>query len=371
MRKAIVGLFTTLIALIVSTTVLTFAWYGSSNKLRIDTFTLQFSGEGAIYIGADPSKTPDKAELKYEELKQTGEFVPVSAMLASSWMKAKQQSPTFFNNYTTADAKFIETKSGKYVQPCETIATEGFYSQDIYLYSPSSYTAVIDSEKTFIKPNLEKNKAMAKKIKEERIDPRTQEEILEELNKIVESTRISILTLHEDRYSYSIIDPNKNMEELVRYGGLLDSDLSREYDYLTDENKDRYEILFGEVNDRSLIKYKEKTESSILPVGEPTWYNSGHAKNCYPIDLENSVGLEIKEEPSLSLEENKDYLNNVSSLTTEEKNKLTLIPINASQTTHIVVSIYLEGWDNDNINDTMAASFDCNINFKTMDRHII
>ena len=44
--------------------------------------------------------------------------------------------------------------------------------------------------------------------------------------------------------------------------------------------------------------------------------------------------------------------------------KQVLIPVFANKISKIVLSFYLEGWDLDNINETMDAGFDINLAFK-------
>lgn len=370
MKKAITGLFLTIIALIVTSVSLSLAWYSNSNILKIESFELELAGNEELYIGTNPDEEFTRQHLSASDLKEVGKFKPVSAMFSSKWMKDKATNPTFFDSYQSNESNFDDPDNPHYAIPVETAAEDGFFSQEIYLYSKSSYCAVIDTQETYIRANHEMNLARARELIREG-DQRSEEEITNELDQIADSTRISILTTHEDRYAYSILDPNKKENEIVRYGGLLDNDLSGQYEFLTAKNLDRYEILFGEVNDRSLIRYGEKTSEEIPPEGKVNWYNSGHAKNCYPVDFYKSTGLEIKQEPSLSLTENDVYLDKLSSLSPEEKDKLLIVPIDARKPTRIVVSIYCEGWDKDNINDTMAASFDVKLSFKTMSRHII
>ena len=51
------------------------------------------------------------------------------------------------------------------------------------------------------------------------------------------------------------------------------------------------------------------------------------------------------------------------SITLEEAEKQVLIPVFTNKITKIVLSFYLEGWDLDNINETMDAGFEINLAF--------
>ena len=376
-KKIIVGSFVSVITLLVCSTALSFAWYDTSDVLKIDNMEVSLSGDEDLLIGLKKSskKSDYKSVIEQSELKTVDKFKPVSSMCSNNWMKDKAKDPTFYDSYDMGDATFVPGEPG-YVLPVETKATSGYFSQELYLYSEHDYAAVLD-ENTFLVPDLEKNKAQAKKFAEEHPEMGTEAEILAQLNALVNSARISVLVTTDDFYAYKIIDPYRQSNAPTLLGGTLDTDLDGIIDYWTKADQTKYEILFGEVNDRSKIIYDFNEEDpEPLPNEERTWYNAKHAKDTNIIDLDASSenGLEIKQECALSVSENAALTERLLSggvLTPKEKEAYLYMPVEAFTPTRIVLSIYFEGWDFDNINSTMAASFKTDIGFKAIDKALL
>lgn len=383
MRKLIVGSFLCLITMLVCSTAFSLAWYATSDFLQIQYFELNIAGDEELFIGLKNST--DKKDysqlIEQSQLKTVDKFKPVSSMCSYKWMDKKAQNPILYESYNKGSMQFIDptgTTPG-YVLPEEIPAESGYFSQELYLYSEKNYYAVLDASTTFV-IDEEKNKARAHELADAHPEMGTYEEILAQLNLLVQSARISVLTTRDDFYSYKIVDPFRNSNKPTQFGGLMDSDLDGEFDYWTKSTGstyEKYEILYGEVNDRSKIVYDYNAEQhETLPTDERTWYNAQHSKNTNIFDLikSNENGLTIKNESALSITENAEItqrLKDHGSLTEEEKQSYVYIPVDAFKPTRIVLSIYFEGWDFDNINCTMSGSFKTDIAFSVMDRSIV
>ena len=124
--------------------------------------------------------------------------------------------------------------------------------------------------------------------------------------------------------------------------------------YYDNDLNDNKEICFGEIYNREKLIYKDSPEQddSIFS-GIPSVFNARHEKGVYALDWEASLE---------NMEKGVDY-GIEQSITLEEAQKQVLIPVYSDNYTKIVLSFYLEGWDKDNINETMDAGFDINLAF--------
>lgn len=375
MKRLFVGSFTAIAAVLVCSASISLAWYESDHTLYIDTFDVSLSKIGDFAISLDGINYKDRIEQS--ELKQVEYFKPVSSMCSSTWMNALSDYPVFYGDYDYSKMKFVSDVSGQtpgYVEPELIPAQNGYFSQEFYLRSEANYTAIIDPSTTFY-ADEEKNAVTAKNLAITHPEMGTEAEIKAKLDGLINSARISFLIMDEYKsvYYYKIIDPTRNND--VYLGGILDGDLSGTFDYWTKSDKSKYEILFGEVNDRSLIKYKYNESYVPTPYEDRTWYTASHEAKTNIIDFENSTGLNIKKEVSCSLAENETLVNENllggKGLTDEEKASLVYIPLKAYRPTRVVISIYFEGWDYDNLNSTMNGSFKSNIVFNVVDPNIV
>jgi len=372
MKKSIVLFFISLIILCASATAFSTAWFISSDQLRIDAFELSVNASDDLLISLTNEEDgyTDKID---QSISDDDFFIPVSSMMSSNWMKTHSHNPVF---YSHADRNYneMDEKDGvKYVIPKESIATEGFYSQEFYLKSEAPKIAYLDTsrgEMTFIKPDILRNEAHCDELISSGDSQNSKDEIIAKLNNLVKSLRISVLIDREDSYDYKIFDPYK--EENVLYGGVVDSDCLGMYDVKVDTSENvNYEVLYGEVSNREKILYSYNEETNRKQGS--TWIDSGHYANTKTIDLNASIanGVNIAEEQSMTFEENNNIINNLMNSLPADSEKTLLIPLDSNVPTRIVVSIYMEGWDKDNIDSTMGASFNAQLTFGILDRHII
>lgn len=374
MEKRIISLSLILGTLLVTTTVTsTLAWYQARNVVYINDIDITLRAKEDLFIATKDQEDAYKQFIDYSELKKIGDFKPVSSMFSSKWISQKETTPTFYDIYNDG-GNLVEENGVFYGEPTEEIATEGFYSQEFFLKSKSRYYAVLDPNelRTFIVPNEEKNAIVAQKMHDKNPSLGTVEEIIEKLNNLVNSIRFSILVDYKDHYDYKIFDICKN--GITKLGGIMDTDTNGFYDYATNYAPNtRYETVFGEVNDRSLLKYNYNSTATD-PVDNPSWFHAAHADDVYMVDMEKSIenGFEIAEEVSTTLAEYDELKQKVEKgiSTKEEREDFLYIPVDANEATRIVISIYLEGWDLDNVNETMEASFDCQFTFGVIDRNI-
>ena len=280
---------------------------------------------------------------------------------------AKKALPSYLKNAKADMPVFYdETKASSYENANITVAASGgYFSQKLYFMSDDDIFVTIDPNSTYINPNTEYNKGYAEVLYDEyqngdddSLKNLTKEEIEERLNKLVEAMRYSILIPSEQDYDYAIIDPHKK-EDTV-FGGLLDNDIDRYYDYFIKESDHQYyERLYGEYTGVPKYYDNPRTSDSALEIhgddSSANAFNARHKDGVYEINWEKSETeghLEIATENSIALEDfNKD-------------NKPFRIPVYRNQPQEIVLSIYIEGWDLESINHTKGAKFDSNIRFK-------
>ena len=355
-KKIILTLYVSIIAL--STVGLSFsiAWYSNSTKLKVDAFRLSIDTEDELKISTTAEYSDSKTHLTQADLKTTTLFTPVTTAHSADWIAAKSQTPVFYDD--TLGNIDLELK----------VMQSGYYSQDLYLFSDNDVFVTIDPTSTFMNPNLGYNYSHAQAVwnrvqtsddpADEYLKGLSVDEIEERLNKIVEAMRFSILVPEIEHYQYAIIDPHK--DEDVYLGGLLDNDIDRYYDY-EEVNNELVESVQGEINDRSLIAYKDAPIVDTdyeNPSREPNAFNAKHKAGVKLFDRETSInvnGLQIAKEKSLSLDE-----------FTNDKRPFAplLIPVYKNQPNKIVVSIYIEGWDLESVNYTMGATFNAGLQFQ-------
>lgn len=333
---------------------LTLAWYGSSDRLKVNSFDIDMNGDVQLLMSTSKDLSTFKQELKTSDLvEEEFMFAPVSSIYTNEWFSQKKDMPVFY------DCSSPVSKDGTELR--ET-ATSGFFSKKIYLLSNAvDYYAALDVSKCAFNSNDAANAIRAQDLHAQFKDTSV-EDIAKSLNELKNCLRMSILVNTENYYRYYIIDPYKEENEEVLFGGVLDNDADGYYDYYQDgENKIEY--VYGEIEDRSKAKYVDPVDPNgyvdkIKSKGS-FYGNSFVAKNridAYAFDKASSTELKIAKEESY-------YLSDADGYDTE-----ILIPCYHGEPTEIVVSIFLEGWDKACINQTMGACFDTNISFKLLRR---
>ena len=358
--KAILSLMIGTIALSVLSLSFSLAWYASSDRLLVNTIDIDLRGEAHLLISTSPEKETFKESLETEELNSVKEFIPTSSMYQSRWMNNKSDTPVFYDTSSDIALEGI---------PKLQTTSSGFYQQKIYLLSDINYYATLSGVDSLFKSDETANSLRAQALTSE-IKDLTEEEIETKLNNLVNSLRVSILVPDEEYYRYYIVDPTKKENEITYYAGLLDNNADGYYDTYSerDENDNlvEKEIIYGEIDNRDQVKYNDPTSDTLSPTNQEFdkfthrfFGNSFEGKSketAYTFNKEQSkeAGVVFKEEPSISLEELEGY------------NSPLLIPCYRGQVREIVVSIYLEGWDEDCYNSTMGASFISTLSFKLL-----
>lgn len=356
-RRLISGLFLGMIAMSVISLSFSIAWYASATALRVDpvNITIDSDRELKISVVDDPSKFTDK--LVYDDLDDdAGRFAPVSSVFSYAWMATRASKPVFY------DQSYYWGSVG---EPDHRAAYFGYFSKELYLSADDDVYVTVDMEETKIIPNRESHEQFADQHAAEYPDL-TKEEIIARLSEISKAMRFSILVPlaegdEDSVYSYSVIDPNRQVgESKPLFGGPLDNRNDKNdhcYDTFM-ENGELYETVYGDVNDRSLIVYDSKLAADDEYEGENSAFNATHKAGTHPFNYEASYanGMRFAEENSYSYQELTDHPELVRIPVSRDPNK----------PRKIVVSVYLEGWDPRSINSTMGASFLANLSFKIL-----
>ena len=340
-RRLTIAAFLGVISLGITSLSFSIAWYASSTQLDIDGLNITVDADRDLKISTSTDLASFKGKLTYGELDRVEKFDPCSSMFKSEWMDQKASKPEMYR-YDMP----VTDSSGR---PHHNKATKGYYSQSLYLLANDDVLVTIDTETFSLVPDVTLNEMYIEKVKA-RFPEYTKEELLIRLNSLVDCMRISILDPDEETYNYTILDPTKDEEILL--GGREDLGKDDYYDYYT-SSTGMYETVYGEVENRETIKYGERADEDIETTGELTSFNAKTKKNVHPFDLEASIenGLVIKTEDSIALNE------------VEEK---IAIPVKADKPKEIVLSIYMEGWDEDCTNAHMGGSFILDVDFKVL-----
>lgn len=339
MNRKVLLFYLVMILCLVSSVSVTAAWYVDNRNLYVKDFDIGFNGDKEVKIGTTEEEFYE--DIPSSDILEVEGFVPVSSMYSYKWLEQKKTTPEFRQSYSSLTTE-SEMDSG--------IAKKGFYSQEFYLYSERNVIVSL-AEETKVEPNVKKNLETAKKIKDEYPDL-SQDKILDNLNSIANSLRISILVPDENYYSYFIIDPKKD-DEKIYFVGRLDNNADGYYDF-----KAGKERLFGEYEEDDIAKIVYKDENVIDSELSDTTkmasaFNAKTRKGIKAIDWKKTLenGFEPVEEKSL---------------TVEEASNTMLVPLVGLKPQKIIISIYLEGWDLDNTDITRLGSFSADIKFKVL-----
>lgn len=363
-KKKILALGISLVAFIAAAAVTsTVAWFTGSAYLTISNLKvalkdpeLSISVNGEKYVRTITDDNED--ENKLNEVKA---FKAVSTMFSDSWLDKKKEMPVFKSNFQMGN-RYV------YNNPNDVNnAKDGYFSQMFYIKSTQDAYITLDTELSTVKADEAANK---KQLNDESFmnkmrtkfpslsEDELKSRILDNLNGVIKSLRLSILTLDDNDsddyndYAYYIIDPYKDKETYM--GGILDTSGIGYYD--TYNHK---EILYGEVSSNDANKTVEEcvvydnplTEDVIVDRAELTCFHSGNLSGDSKVNLKDSFdnGLEIKKENSISFAE------------VEEK---VLIPVATNRPTRLVLSFYQEGWDLENTDFIRYSHFIVNVLFK-------
>ena len=361
MKKSIIFVLSSIILLTVASISTSFAWYMSASEAEVEQIDLYLKSDDDLTISKTGIKEDfyHELELSFDDIEGSHDnvFYPVSSMYSSEWINNKASEPIFKRQYTgMADVNGV---------PYMVNANKnmGYYTHELYITGDVDHYVTIDPNLTKFVANTVYNKESAKRNLSKYPYISSEEEMEDNLNKIVDSLRISILYYDDVNYEYWIIDPNKKDDTI--FGGplcanfttsILDEKTESGYynTYFDNSINDYKEICFGEIYNRDKLIYKstpEQDDSKLI--GTPSTFNAIHKKGTYALDWEASLSnMTLKEDIAVE-----------PSLTLEEASNTVLIPVFAYKNSKIIVSFYLEGWDLDNINETMDAGFSINLSF--------
>lgn len=328
---------------------LTVSFYASGQDLGQHDLNISLVSDPTLEIGiADENEkiVYYQNEVPQDALKNylITEFNPVSSMYSS--LDNSDEYPTFRERYTNVNKD--ETSSFKE----SSVALDGYFSIPIYLRSDSDVYLTLD-EDTYILEDNEINKTKVEGLRS-RYPLFNDEEILNGLNNIKKSMRIGLYdSINHLNY---IIDPYKDGE--TAYFGVLDIISDQYFDTFIDENSEK-EILYGEYQNEDKLVYEYVSESSRLPLKELNTFNANVKSDTYHINFEKSLenGFVGSYENSLSLDEvvrNDEF-----------------IVLNHDIPHKFILSIYIEGWDKDNIGISEYGAFLSLIKFKVTKEYIV
>lgn len=328
---------------LMATVVSTVAWFNGASYLEVNGFQVTLHNKD-ISISDDGENFVDF--LGTDDLDYAPDFSPVSSAFTDNWISEKYERPQFVNGYDSPARPVM----GK--EEDTSHATMGFFSQEYYIKSNSDVYISLNPEKCVFKGDHDYNTEhfFEAKANNPLFLGMTDDEIIDELDNVCKSLRISILVLNDQDllpgdpnyykdYKYYIIDPYKDPSNPTLLGGMLDSNEDSYYDFI-----DGKEAVFGELYNEDKIVYEDAQYEDTELVGKNTCFNARTMAGIQHLNLEKSFqnGFEIKKENSISL---------------EDAPKKMEIPISARSPKRFVVSLYLEGWDRDNTNFARYAGF--------------
>ncbi len=383
------------------------AWYAAASQLKISQIEISVLSERNLKVSTS-AEISSFEEHKYSSEEDTSlrlntedqdSFKPVSSMYSFkedyhtfslddeySWMERKDSAPVFADGYMTSSAK---------VPAVPSKAKSGYFTKEIYLLADDDCYVTLDPETCLFNGYIstkkgallsneniqneihEENKKMATKLYANQPSDNDVEKWTGLMDSLYKALRVSLLVPDEEEYQYYIIDPFKEIAtkddsgnalsyEDTYFAGRLNADLDEYYDTYTEEydeeGKPLYsETLYGDIDESTREKAvygevckEEQTKSGRIDSYSKSSFNAYTKMNTKPLDFKASLdnGLIASKEHSYALAEQGDADCEVR------------IPVYRNKVRKVVLSIYLEGWDSDCINNTMGASFMSTLSFK-------
>ncbi|MCR5565064.1 MAG: hypothetical protein K6F59_04670 [Gammaproteobacteria bacterium] len=356
-KLASIGLISASLILIASVTT-TAAWFVGLSQLGLGCIDVHI-GTKNVEIRTDDGEF--KTELNKSDLAQVDYFIPCTSAFSHTWMDVQASSPIFRSAYTECVSQFMTNES------FAPVAAKGYFAQDLYIKTSSDSYVLVDPKETIFEPDYVRNAQKAEQLAGK--SGKTKAQIESELNSIVKSMRIAILSLeYYDAsnnldpslpydYKFAIFDCYKfenygeaNQKENKTYlGGIMDVDADGYFDAISNK-----EVLYGEVYNTDKTEYDDPTGEDSLLRGESTCFNAKHNGFVETFNYEKSAanGLEIATENSIGI---------------QEADKKFAMKMYAGKQRKFVLCFYLEGWDLDNTNLTMYAAFKLRISFMAQD----
>lgn len=391
--KILVSCLSILVAASSLTAAVTYAWTTSGRTNYINSIDISMNTERNLKISS--TRSDFVSDLKFES-PSTDEkrlYQPISSYPFLWQNDSEYMSSTPRGDYDLIDPLFYDAFTGinntRVPQdPSRLDLEDGYFSKHLYLSCDDDVYVTIDPDNFRIESDETKNRNWAKVQadrlsfasdveKENYINQKTNE-----LNSIKNSLRVSILYKDEEgNYKYFIIHPEK--KETTSYLGILNSSTTQYYDTFY-ENNQAYETLYGYIKDdngniiaaakaEDLMDYYEplsqedvlrNMDSNHPATGyeDTTSFNSYTKKGTHHMDVARfSQNHNVVQEESYTPEQLRP--------TSVRRESPIMIPVSKNSgnedyiPTEIVISVYLEGWDRTCINETMGATFDCNLKF--------
>ena len=312
----------------------TLAYYSISRAFSIEHLNINVKSIDAnLYLGIkENGQVVFKDEYTKEDLDLSHDgLLPVSAMYSDSWLKNGEDNSTKLPQLCSAYSLGGEKNQTSY-------AKEGFVQKEFYLKATQDCSLYL-SDETFFKPNLEKNIDTAENYGLS----------IKELNEVVNSIRMSFFV--DDPDNYVIINPGNSVE--TYFGGLLDLDLNGYYDY---DNTSKKEFAYGEV-EGDVVYLDQQLENSSPYKDSKSTFIANHSSGVYMVDDKKTV---FKKEPSRRLDEV-----TISKDEGQTKNAPICV-LHKDVVQRIVLSIYLEGWDQHCVDSLKRASLDVSVLFTAL-----
>ena len=341
-RTLLITLGVLLSGITISSIGMSVSWYSQASDILSNDVEISLASDPTLLIGLkDENDTIQYSKHVYtKDLGEIKEFIPVSTMYDSTWLsKVTDETkdttyPTFREAYTSP--KYEDTSTYKMTKD----ATEGYFQRDIYLLSDKDCYASVSSDSTF-SSDTTRNEEIAPTIKE--FYPNlTTDEIIANLNTTYKSLRYSLY----DGINYTILDPFKSTSGTT-LAGPLDINKDGYFDYYS-SNGTGYEFMYGEYTKNDKIIYSTNATTDETKLNTFVSKTKDGMLHC---DLSASInnGLDAAKENSLS--------------PTEIKAKNHLFALKRDVPYHMVLSIYLEGWDTDSISIAMYGAFTAYLKF--------
>ena len=152
-RRIILATYIGAISLSVATLGMSVAWYASSTRLRIENITITIDCDRQLAISTKPNEGY-KAALKTEDLKEVGDFYPVTSA-HTEWYEDKKTTPEFY-----VDTNYSEQEDAE----LSSLMTTGFFSQQLYLKADDDVIVTINPEESYMRPSPEHNRIRAEEL---------------------------------------------------------------------------------------------------------------------------------------------------------------------------------------------------------------
>ena len=357
-HKLIIALYTLVLSLLVMSVSMSVAWFVASRTLYVNSINISFDADRELEI-SEFKDAGYSDHVDYNESDIPDFFIPVTSAHSSEWISQEKDSPVFYDETIYSVAENFKTYK-------EVATGNGYFSKKYYIKADDDLLVTIDPENTFINANTEYNATEAVKLHEfyqntdetryEKYKDLSVDDIYTRLNRIVFAMRFSILIKDDYKYQYAIIDPNYEEETVL--GGVLDNASDQYFDaYRKDGTEEYYERVYGEyegtpAHDEVPLDRDSKFE---FPDDLPSAFNARHKQGVKKFNLKKSEtenNFKFKNEGAINLHDFKKDI------------KPFHFPLKMDTPKEVVISIYIEGWDQDSVNYTMGAAFKSNLTFK-------